>query len=120
MAEEKKGLLDLFQSSVDYTNNVMKRLRESVQPVSRPVTIGGKEIPSSYDENSDVDYLKYKYFFLSVSFDKTICELVLNPKSVDIKREILNMNLAELMINAKAKEFMIMSKLNDFNQPEKV
>ncbi len=109
-----------LETAIDYVNDVMKRLREVVQPVSKPVMIGNKEVPSSYSENTDVDFLKYKYFLQAVSFDKTICELLLNPKSVDFKREVLNMNLGDLMIAAKTKEFLVMSKLNDFNEPKTI
>ena len=64
-------------------------------------------LPPDYHQEDDADRLKYHYFFESVNYDREICESVLHPLAVSIRQEIMNCNLATLMIEAQKAKYRV-------------
>jgi len=108
--------MELDKEYLDYIADVEKRAEEFYLPPYR-IANGVKILPTTYKPGNNVDRLKYHYFFLAVSYDKTICEIILAPEANDVRLEILRMNLADLMIRFKDKELQLVRALDELNKP---
>jgi hypothetical protein len=98
----------------NYRLSVEKRAEKYYLPAHREVKIPDPNdarldkivniLPPDYHQEDDIDRLKYHYFFVSIDYDREMCEAVLHPLAVSLRQEIMNCNLADLMIRSKRRE----------------